>query len=267
MKFLSRLLVVLCVLGGLGYGSYVFGRYVLSKHLFGALHKQSVSTVASASISKTDLRGGKPRVEVEVLSADSAGPGPALPPSAALERHAVGFKSDSPTSLAQLDKRNHTSTGSKADTGTHLGQREFDNASGMDVNDSADGSGDSSQDGYSRRRSRNRYNSDRYGQDRPRRRHRTHSSDTSSQQNDYSAPATRDQSSTREIPSRADSGGSSGFERPARRSGGSGDGGERSHRARSESSDARGSSGSSESPIPRAEGSGGGGESPIPKPE
>ena len=35
MKFLSRLLAVFAVLGGLGYGSYAFGKYVLSAKLFG----------------------------------------------------------------------------------------------------------------------------------------------------------------------------------------------------------------------------------------
>ena len=274
MKLLSRLIVVLCVLGGLGYGSYAFGRYVLSRHLFGALHKQGASTsVASASVGKTDLRGGKPRVEVEVLPADSAGPGPALPPSDALERHAAEFKSDNPTSLSQEDRRNRQSAGPKAGAGAHLGQREFDNADGMDVNDGSGGFGD----GSSRRRARERLSSDRWGSgDRPRRRRRTHSFSTSSNPS-QSSPA-HDESSPRELPSRVESGGSSsssgssGFERPSRSASEeprahrrSNDAGERSHRARSESPDSHGSSGSGESPIPHAESSGG--ESPIPKPE
>jgi uncharacterized membrane protein YuzA (DUF378 family) len=57
MKILSRLLTVLLLLGGLAYGSYAVGKYVLSEKLFGdkvtprngaaVVGKPQVSTIAT----------------------------------------------------------------------------------------------------------------------------------------------------------------------------------------------------------------------------
>ena len=60
MKFLSRLLLVFGVVAGLGYGSYAFGKYVLSAHLFGP---QGANLKAKA---------GTPAVDVEVLPSTNA---------------------------------------------------------------------------------------------------------------------------------------------------------------------------------------------------
>ena len=59
MQFITRLLIVLAVLGGLGYGSYAFGKYVLSARLFGPQGANSV-TAASAGTALQE----PPEVEV-----------------------------------------------------------------------------------------------------------------------------------------------------------------------------------------------------------
>lgn len=43
MQFITRVLIVLGVLAGLGYGSYAFGKYVLSARLFGPQAKNSAT--------------------------------------------------------------------------------------------------------------------------------------------------------------------------------------------------------------------------------
>jgi hypothetical protein len=85
MRFLSRAVFVLVLLGGLGYGSYAFGRYVLSSKLFGSSVLPSdrsglvAVTPPTVVTRKTEYKGSEPRVEVEVMDADSAGPGPEPP--------------------------------------------------------------------------------------------------------------------------------------------------------------------------------------------
>jgi hypothetical protein len=81
MKILARIVMVLALLTGLGYGSYAFGRYVLSNKLFGnpagagAVRTVSRATgQASAVTHHTDWKGAKPRVEVKVLPSDDNGP-------------------------------------------------------------------------------------------------------------------------------------------------------------------------------------------------
>jgi hypothetical protein len=83
MRFLSRLVMVLALLGGLAYGSYALGRYVLSTRLFGTSMKPNEETALDAVARSTRVAGavtrqvdikGKPRVEVKVLPADQAGP-------------------------------------------------------------------------------------------------------------------------------------------------------------------------------------------------
>lgn len=57
MQFLTRMLVVLGVLAGLGYGSYAFGKYVLSARLFGPQSSNAVSTASTGALET-------PKVEV-----------------------------------------------------------------------------------------------------------------------------------------------------------------------------------------------------------
>jgi hypothetical protein len=85
MKVVSRLLAVLILLGGLAYGSYAFGRFVLSPKMMGGGTSvgalRGVSTVSNATKVATvthegGLRGKKPRVEIDILPADDAGPAP-----------------------------------------------------------------------------------------------------------------------------------------------------------------------------------------------
>ena len=60
MQFITRVLVVLAVLAGLGYGSYAFGKYVLSARLFGPQSSNSVTTATTGALQTP---------EVEVLPA------------------------------------------------------------------------------------------------------------------------------------------------------------------------------------------------------
>lgn len=66
MQFLTRMLIVLGVLGALGYGSYAFGKYVLSARLFGPQNGSKTAVTASTG---TTLEVPPP-VKVEVLPAD-----------------------------------------------------------------------------------------------------------------------------------------------------------------------------------------------------
>jgi hypothetical protein len=83
MKIFARVVFVFALLCGLAYGSFAFGKYVLSNKLFGdgtgggALRTVSRSTTqANAVTHHTDWKGNKPRVEVRMLPADEAGPAP-----------------------------------------------------------------------------------------------------------------------------------------------------------------------------------------------
>lgn len=84
MRFLTRAVFVLALLGGLGYGSYAFGRYVLSDKLFGSSVVPSarsglVVDTPSTVTRKTQYKGAQPRVEVQVMDAATAGIGPEPP--------------------------------------------------------------------------------------------------------------------------------------------------------------------------------------------
>lgn len=70
-------MIVLGLLGVLAYGSFAFGKYVLSAKLFGdnektgALRTVSRSTDASSAVTRqTGWKGSKPRVDVKVLPAN-----------------------------------------------------------------------------------------------------------------------------------------------------------------------------------------------------
>ena len=86
MKFLARIMMVLGLLGVLAYGSFAFGKYVLSAKLFGedgksgGPHQLSRSTTEATAITRqTGWKGNKPRVEVKVLSADQTDSSSELP--------------------------------------------------------------------------------------------------------------------------------------------------------------------------------------------
>src|SRR5690606_3717069 len=86
MKFFSRMMMVVALLAFLAYGSFAFGKYVLSAKLFGddanssSLRTVSRSTTeASAVTRQTGWKGTKPRVEVKVLPSSQAGGGANLP--------------------------------------------------------------------------------------------------------------------------------------------------------------------------------------------
>ena len=94
MKVLSRLLMTVVLLGGLAYGSYAFGRFVLSTRLFGtsvAPAKNSNFALGSSprvdrAVTRRTTLKGQSRVELEVLPAQDAGPGPEPPSISNLER-------------------------------------------------------------------------------------------------------------------------------------------------------------------------------------
>jgi len=80
------MMMVLVLLGVLAYGSFAFGKYVLSAKLFGENVKTGSAgavsrstTQASAITRQTGWKGAKPRVDVKVLPADQTGAAPDLP--------------------------------------------------------------------------------------------------------------------------------------------------------------------------------------------
>jgi hypothetical protein len=132
MKFLSRMIAVIALLGVLAYGSYAFGMYVLSAKLFGdgtnskALRNVSRSTTeASAVTRQTGWKGSKPRVEVKVLPADETGGGAPVPAYADED----GFQKQAPR-----EERRDSSSDSDSDSSSdnappaRLGKREFDSS-------------------------------------------------------------------------------------------------------------------------------------------
>ena len=64
MQFFTRVLIVLAVLGGLGYGSYAFGKYVLSARLFGP--QKGAQTTTTASVGSDSSRNPE---DVEIVPA------------------------------------------------------------------------------------------------------------------------------------------------------------------------------------------------------
>lgn len=264
--------MVLALLGGLAYGSYALGRYVLSTRLFGTTMKPSEDTALDAVARSTRVAGavtrqvdikGKPRVEVKVLPADQAGPGPEPPSITDLEKAAQG-KSYTPSRPSRT--RIVTPQTFRAVP------RVRDNSGSRYT------SGDEAEERPRRRRRRRRT-----------RRSDTNSNTSRTTRSDYSSPSSGDdggvtilggESSTPEYssgssseapmpredgtPSRSYRSNSSSEERPRAR--------RRVRRERS-SSDESSSTRSSrsrrtinESPVPRPEG-GSSGESPIPQPE
>ena len=102
MRILSRLLIVVVLLGGLACGSYAFGKYVLSAHLLNTGSNSSTSAAAvkssigaaKAMTRQTDFHGDEPKVEVRVLPAGSDGEGPPPASRSSLLRHNEKVRSD-----------------------------------------------------------------------------------------------------------------------------------------------------------------------------
>ena len=95
MRIMSRLLLVVVLLGGLACGSYAFGKYVLSTHLMNTGGSSSASSdavrssvgAAKAVTRQTEFRGDAPKVEVRVLPAGDDGEGPPPPGRNEMLRH------------------------------------------------------------------------------------------------------------------------------------------------------------------------------------
>lgn len=258
MRFLTRMSMVFVLLGGLAYGSYAFGKYVLSTRLFGAaVPAKSGSALAPSgrSVSATvtrqvPLKGNKARVEVEVLPAQSAGQSPEPPPIEVLARQAKEkgpSSNEMPSSLTTSKPKSASSFSS--------GSRQFDNVDGIDY--SLNG------EGLRSRRDRDRLREGRDEEERPRRRrrrrrrtidtNRTSPSTTSSARDDEIATPPPDETEY-----------GSGNDSAPRISN------NRSRRRRNRSESRSEGSSRSESPVPQPEGessSSGGGESPVPQPE
>ncbi|RYG64168.1 hypothetical protein EON80_19755, partial [bacterium] len=89
MRLLSRALFTFALLGGLAYGSYAFGKYVLSSHLFGPQGEKLKANFEGTENATVTAKGsditGSPRASVEVLPADN-GDAESAPPLSSLER-------------------------------------------------------------------------------------------------------------------------------------------------------------------------------------
>jgi hypothetical protein len=279
MRVLSRIFFVLLLLGGLGYGSYAFGRYVLSASLFGAqVVPTSNSGLAVVSgggnkvvTRKTDLKGGKPRVELEVLPAEQAGPSPEPPSLEDLQ------KSASERSYTPRPTRSAT----KEEDGPRV-RRRFDEGKGYSLSE-----GEEEGDRPRRRRRRRRRTTESSrteGSSSAERTARSEAASSGSSSGSSSSGSSSNGSFSSDDTPRVlnENGDSVGFDRSETREVSSGSE-RRSRRRRSTESSSESSSGSSrtretprrrertiESPVPRAESSGGssgGGESPVPVPE
>lgn len=263
--------MVLALLGGLAYGSYALGRYVLSTRLFGSTLKPGEGTAMDAVARSTRVAGavtrqvdikGKPRVEVNVLPADQAGPGPEPPSISDLEKAAQG-KSYTPSRPSR--SRVVTPQSFRAV------RRVRDNSGSRYTSDE-----EAAEEERPRRRRRRRRRRSSDSSSRTTRSARGDSSSSSdsrvtilgdeSSSSEYSSGSSNDAPMPREDGSSArDSGSSdSGEERPRVR--------RRVRRERSSSDEASSTHPSrprrsvTESPVPRPEG-GSSGESPIPQPE
>lgn len=132
MKILLRLIMVCALLSGLAYGSYAFGRYVLSTKLFAGTitpnpHSVLAGTSAqrvSGATGRTNYQGGAPRVQIDVLPADAAGPGPEPPPADVLTHE---LESGNGTRVASTRRATPPSAKKRGSSGS----RAFDKDSGL----------------------------------------------------------------------------------------------------------------------------------------
>jgi hypothetical protein len=131
MKIFARMVVVFALLCGLAYGSFAFGKYVLSNKLFGdtvaggALRTVSRSTSEASAVTRhTNWKGSKPRVEVRMLPADEAGPAP--------QTSALADEDN----LSTERRNNDDSTTSSSSSSENSKDRHFDDV--LDDDDSSD---------------------------------------------------------------------------------------------------------------------------------
>jgi hypothetical protein len=236
MKWLLRTVVALSLLACLGYASYAFGLYVLSKKLFGDTIMQKSPDVSAARSAKTIKsvtrkspdQSGQPRVEVNVLDAREAGPGPEAPSLDSMERDTRARDYDTPR--AQSRQRIVTADSLKTV------RRTYRKGNPQEVRDG----------------------SSRSDEERPRRRRRRRRRRVTTETNSTSASnARRESGATESTVSSSDSSSgdsSSSSERPRERDSSSSDTPRRERRI--------------ESPVPDSGGSGSSQrESPVPVPE
>lgn len=137
MRIAGRFALGLLILGGLAFGSYAFGRFVLSNQLFGTASDQQdrlaagrTQTVAPPVTRQIELKGTRPRVEVEVLPADEADPGPEPPDLRAMnQRPRVRPTSDPGMEQAQPTPTPDAETGRRT---RHLENNPLDFSLGSD---------------------------------------------------------------------------------------------------------------------------------------
>ena len=123
------MMMVVALLAVLAYGSFAFGKYVLSAKLFGddvkpsSLRSVSRSTSEASAITRqTGWKGAKPRVEVKVLPAGETASSGDLPAFADED----GFKKQRDD---DADEDRHETAAPEPTPRVHLGKREFDDAS------------------------------------------------------------------------------------------------------------------------------------------
>jgi hypothetical protein len=221
MKFLSRLVMVLVMLGGLAYGSYAVGKYILSNRLFGSSMSRSKSRLGNASIQsrvapsvtrRTTIKGNKPRVEMEVLPAQEAGPGPEPPPISALERITATKNHTSNPLLNPPSGTGSAPGGSSRTSGPALGTRRFDSASAASSGsreDRVSSNDDEERPRRRRRRRRRSYSEDESSSTSSSRRYRRRSTRRERRSGSYQSQVARSEgySSARRSTTRESSGG------------------------------------------------------------
>jgi hypothetical protein len=186
MRFLTRAVFVLALLGGLGYGSYAFGRYVLSDKLFGSSVVPSarsglVVDAPSTVTRKTQYKGSTPRVEVQVMDAATAGPGPEPPSIDDLRKNAEELAQSRGADRTNQAPKTIVRRAGDEDSAGWSGSRNIDNGVRL---------------GYGREDSVGERDEDRPRRKRRKRRKRTTDSSTSTQRNTRTAENTTARSSS-----------------------------------------------------------------------
>lgn len=247
MNILSRLLAIIVLLGSLAYGSYAVGRYVLSEKLFGAsVDVQPTSGIVSegktrvTKNNKAAIQSGKPDIEVTVLPASQAGPGPDISSITELQSKKISISSE-PMSKQKLVNPN-TLAASRA----RLRYKRF--RGGAITGENGVESDDDSRSSRRSRRLRGNDDNDRREEERPRRRRRKRKrrSETTSVVSDSgSSSSTRSRRRRSESNSESSSSDNSSSSRRSRSSSDDAP-------ARSQSSSSDSSSSSGDSPVPQS---------------
>lgn len=109
MRIFSRIVFVLLLVAGLGFGSYSVGKYVLSEKLFGsAVAPRDGSGLSGATtVGKPQVRRAPSKnqgVQMQVVPADDAAASNDTPSFSDLQRSTRGRKANSPTPRNNNDK-------------------------------------------------------------------------------------------------------------------------------------------------------------------